>query len=172
MSPIENSKFEIGNSNKPLRSSSVFELRFSSLFRVSNFGLRILAVTLIFLNVNVQHAASQVSNLKRDQDVVFFPTLACRTGSNCWDLDIHGCVYEPDKRTVALAVIRAALGLEHVSLTPPENKVFAERARLFMVDHKADKKIVVRIGDAQFTLPKTGANGDFSAVIHLSDSQV
>jgi phosphatidate phosphatase APP1 len=41
-----------------------------------------------------------------------------------------------------------------------------------MVDHKADKKIVVRIGDSEFKLPKTGANGDFSTVIHLTDSQV
>jgi len=31
---------------------------------------------------------------------------------------------------------------------------------------------VVRIGDAEFALPKTGANGDFSTVIQLSDAQV
>jgi phosphatidate phosphatase APP1 len=140
--------------------------------RNSNFGFRILIAALIGLSLSVQHAAAQTSNLKHDQEVVFFPTLACRSGSNCWDLNIHGCVYEPDKRTVALALIRAALGLEHVSLTPAENKLFAERARLFMVDHKADKKIVVRIGDAEFTLPRTGANGDFSTVIQLSDAQV
>jgi hypothetical protein len=137
--------------------------------RHSKFEIRILFVAFILICLSV-HA--QVSNLKRDQEVVFFPTLACRSGSNCWDLNIHGCVYEPDKRTITLALIRAALGIEHVSLTPAENKLFAQRARLFMVDHKADKKIVIRIGDAEFTLPKTGANGDFSTVLHLSDSQV
>jgi phosphatidate phosphatase APP1 len=87
-------------------------------------------------------------------------------------LTIHGCVFEPDRRTVVLALIRAALGLEHVSLTAAESKVFAERARLFMVDHKAGRKIVVKIGDAEFTLPKSEANGHFSTVIHLSDAQV
>jgi len=71
-----------------------------------------------------------------------------------------------------LALIRAALGLEHVSLTPAENKLFAARARLFMVDHKAGRKIVVRIGGAEFTLPKSEANGHFSTIIHLSDAQV
>jgi hypothetical protein len=152
------------------RTERVF--RILSLFRISNFGFRILILTLICLGAHAQNAHTKVSNLKRDQEVVFFPTLACRSGSNCWDITIHGCVYEPDKRTVALALIRAALGLEHVSLTREENKVFAERARLFMVDHKGGRKIVVRIGETEFTLPKTGANGDFSTVIQLSDPQV
>jgi phosphatidate phosphatase APP1 len=31
---------------------------------------------------------------------------------------------------------------------------------------------VVRIGETEFALPKTGANGDFSTVIQLSDAQV
>jgi phosphatidate phosphatase APP1 len=176
MSPTnqtESSKFDIRNSKQIRIPKLEFwrrigcAIRFSSLFRISSFGFRILIPALI-----CWRAAGQSSNLKRDQEVVFFPTLACRSGSNCWDLNIHGCVYEPDKRTVALALIRAALGLEHVSLTPAENKLFAERARLFMVDHKADKKIVVRIGDAEFTLPKSGANGHFSTVIQLSDAQV
>src|SRR5436309_512523 len=105
------------------------------------FGFRI-----FFLFVCLS-AHGQFSNLKGDQEVVFFPTLACRCASNCWELTIHGCVYEPEKRTMALAFLRAALGLEHVSLTPAEDKLFAERARLFMVDHKAGEKIVVRIGE-------------------------
>jgi len=147
-------------------------IRISKLFRYSSFGFRIFLPVLICLSARVQSAHAESSNLKRDQEVVFFPTLACRSASNSWDLNIHGCVYEPDKRAIALALIRGALGLEHVSLTPAENKLFAERARLFMVDHKAGRKLVVRIGDAEFTLPKSGANGHFSTVIQLSDAQV
>jgi len=41
-----------------------------------------------------------------------------------------------------------------------------------MVDHKGGRKVVIRIGETEFTLPKTGANGDFSTVIQLSDAQV
>src|SRR5882672_9237799 len=96
--------------------------RISSLFRISSFGSWILLTVLICRSGRAQNAHTQVSNLKRDQEVIFFPTLACRSGSNCWDLTIHGCVYEPDKRTVALALMRAALGLNHVSLTADENK--------------------------------------------------
>ena len=168
-----NSKFE-GRTSKRIRITKFegrirryFGFRFSDLFRISRFGLQILLLLLVCGNAN-----AQISNLKRDQEVVFFPTLACRCASNCWELNIRGCVYEPDKRTIALALLRAGLGLEHVSLTPAENKLFAERARLFMVDHKEGKKIVVRIGDAEFTLPKTGANGEFSTALQLSDGQV
>jgi len=160
MNQIQNSEFVF------LRSSSA-AIRISNWFRILNFGFRVLLVISL-----CPVALAQYSTLKRDQEVVFFPTLACRSGSNCWDLNIHGCVYEPDKRTVALALIRAALGLEHVSFTPAENKLFAERARLFMVDHKGGRKIVVRIGDTEFSLPRSEANGHFSTVIQLSDAQV
>src|SRR5258708_9211637 len=106
-SETRNSK-QIRKPNCAALRHSKFEIRISDLLRTSSFGFRILFVAFILICLSV-HA--QVSNLKRDQDVVFFPTLACRSGSNCWDLDIHGCVYERDKRTVALALIRAALGL-------------------------------------------------------------
>jgi hypothetical protein len=142
------------------------------LFRASDFGIRIFLAALICLAGKAQCAGGPVSNLKHDQEVVFFPTLACRSTNNCWDLNIHGCVYEPEKRTIELALLRAALGLERVSLNSAENKLLAERARLFMVDHKAGRRIVVRIGDTEFTLPKAGENGDFSTIIRLSDAQV
>lgn len=163
---------QIRNPKREGRKGAKCAIRISNLFRFSSFEFRILLLVLIGLSCWAQTASAQSSNLKRDQDVVLFPTLVCRSASNCWDLNIHGCVYEPDQRTVALTLIRAALGLEHVSLTTAENKLFAERARLFMVDHKAGRKIVVRIGDTEFTLPKSAADGHFSTVIQLSDAQV
>src|SRR4051812_10426526 len=153
---------QIPSSKLEIRKHAKCAIRISNWFRFSSFALRILLLGLICLSCPGQTAPAQSSNLKRDQDVVLFPTLARRSASNSWDLNIHGCVYEPDQRTVVLTLIRAALGLEHVSLTTAENKLFSERARLFMVDHKAGRKIVVRIGDAEFTLPKSAADGHFS----------
>jgi hypothetical protein len=112
------------------------------------------------------------SNLKRQQEVVFYPTLAhSAEAGGGWELEIHGCVYDFDQRRLALALLREALGLEGVALTPAENKLLTERARLFMVDHKAGKKLVVRIGGQTFTLSKSTANGQFSGTIRLSDSE-
>jgi hypothetical protein len=139
--------------------------------RTSKCGIGQLGTLALLVFVSAS-AHGQFSNLKRDQEVIFFPTLACRCASNSWELNIRGCVYEPDKRTIPLALLRACLGLEHVSLTSAEDKLFTERARLFMVDHKEGRKMVVRIGETDFTLPQTGANGEFSTVIQLSDAQI
>jgi phosphatidate phosphatase APP1 len=146
-------------------------IRNSDFLRVSAFEFRVLFQVLLLLLAG-QLAHAQFSELRHDQEVVFFPTMACRGASNCWELDIHGCVYEPDKRTVALTLLRAALGMEHVSMTDAESKMFADRARLFMVDHKGGKEIVIRIGETEFKLPRSEANGHFSSVIQLTDDQV
>src|SRR5690349_13533892 len=80
--------------------------------------------------------AGQKSNLKPEQEVVFYPSIChCVDGKN-WELEIHGSVYEPDKRNAALAFFRELLALNNVHLNGIENTVFAERVRMFMVDHK------------------------------------
>src|SRR5690242_3990640 len=103
--------------------------------------------------------ASETSDLKQDQEVVFFPSVGrCLDGTN-WEVQVHGCVYEPDKRRVALVLLREALALDQVHMTKAENEIFTERARLFMVDHKGGKRIVAWIGGRDFDLGKSRADG-------------
>jgi len=114
---------------------------------------------------------SGTSDLKRDQEVVFFPSVGrCLDGTN-WEIQVHGCVYEPDKRRVALALLREALALDHVHMTESENAIFTERARLFMVDHKGGKRIVAHIGGRDFDVGKSRADGHFFAVVRLSEAE-
>ena len=116
---------------------------------------------------------SQVSSVKCDQDVIFFPSAAQRSSDGkTWDLEIHGCIYEPDQRRVALALLRGVLGLEHSKMTELENALFTERARLFMVDHKGGKRIVVQVADKTWTLGKSRSDGRFSGVVHLLEADV
>src|SRR5262249_49939210 len=123
------------------------------------------ALVLVLLAHSVFAFASGISDLKRDQEVVFFPSVGrCLDGTN-WELQVHGCVYEPDKRAVALALLREALALDQVHMTKAENQVFTERARLFMVDHKGGKRIVARIGGRDFELGKSRADGHFFATV-------
>src|SRR6266404_1513935 len=45
----------------------------------------------------------QTSNIKSDQTVVFFPSMGWRVaGGKEWELEIHGCIYELDRRTLEL----------------------------------------------------------------------
>ena len=116
--------------------------------------------------------AAQTSALKLDEDIVFYPTVAYRAadGTN-WNVEIHGCVYEPDKRMVELALLTGALELDRVKMTPAEYGLYKERARLFMVDHKGGRKIVFRAAGREFASGKSRADGQFFAIVRLSDAE-
>jgi len=114
-----------------------------------------------------------VSDLKRDQELVLFPTVARRSSDDKgWDLDIHGCVFESDKHRLALAVLRQTLVLRNIHLTDAENAMLSQRARLFMVDHERDKHIVIQVGAKKFKLSKSGPDGQVFGDIHIKDGEL
>jgi phosphatidate phosphatase APP1 len=99
------------------------------------------------------------SEIKRDEVVVFYPTLGQRVGKGAeWELEIHGCVAEPEKRGALLVAFRAAIELK-TELSEAEETVFNERAREFLVDHESGKKIAIRLGAKIYPVGKTAANG-------------
>jgi phosphatidate phosphatase APP1 len=117
-------------------------------------------------------AWAQWSEIKPDEEIVFFTTMGSRAGSAAgWDLDIRGCVYEPEKRSLALALLEEALELKHIRMTPAEEARFKKRARLFMVDHERGKRIVVRVGGRDVQLQKSRADGQFFGQAHISDQE-
>jgi hypothetical protein len=110
----------------------------------------------------------EVSTVKSDQEIIFFPgTIHQTKDGKDWELEVHGCVYEADKRRLALALLREALHLDHVQLSAAENTTFAERARLFMVDHERGRTVVARLGDFNFAFGKSRPDGKFSGVFRL-----
>lgn len=115
----------------------------------------------------------EVSTVKRDQEIIFFPgTIHQTKDGKGWELELRGCVYEADKRRLALALLREVLHLDHVQMTAAENATFAERARLFMVDHERGRTVVARLGDFNFALDKSRPDGKFSGVIRLPTGAV
>ena len=116
--------------------------------------------------------ARPTSTIKAEQEIVFFPSVARCLGEGNWEVTIRGCVFEPEKRNAALLLLRGALALRNIRLNDAENQIFKERARLFMVDHKGGRRIVVRIGEKEFALGKSKVDGNFSAVLRFSDQEV
>jgi phosphatidate phosphatase APP1 len=99
-----------------------------------------------------------------------FPTIGYHaTIGKGWDLEIHGCVYEEDKHRIAIAMLREALHLDQVNLTPGENALFVKRTRLFMVDHERGKRIVVSAAGKVLKLNKSRPDGQFFGTIHLPE---
>lgn len=113
------------------------------------------------------------THLRRDERIIFYPTIAERiSGDAAWRVEIRGSAFEPEKRGVLLAALREALELEHVEMTPSEERIFNERARLFLVDHERGKKIFVRFGSKSFAVGKSKADGSFSGKVPLSDREM
>jgi hypothetical protein len=117
--------------------------------------------------------AADQTHLKPDERIVFYPAIAQRIpGELAWRVEIRGCVFEPEKRGIMIAALREALELKDVEMTPAEEEIFNERARLFLVDHERGKKIFVRFGPKSHAVGKSGPDGRFSGEIRLADTDV
>jgi len=112
-------------------------------------------------------AASPVSDLKSDETILFYPTLAAPAEKGGWDVRIHGCVYELERRRFTLAALRTALRLDGIKLNHSEVTNFNTRGRLFCADNERNHHVVVRIGDQTYELGKSAPNGHFEKEIHL-----
>lgn len=128
-------------------------------------------VCLLLLGVTAP--AADQTQLKPDERIVFYPTIAQRIpGEAAWRVDIRGCVFEPEKRGLFMLALREALDLKDVEMSPAEQKLFNERARLFLVDHERGKKIFARVGLKSYSVGKSKADGRFSGQVRLGEHEV
>lgn len=133
--------------------------------------MKSIATIACWLATSLIQAGATDNWLKTDERIVFYPTVAQRIpGENAWRTEIHGCVFEPERRAWFTAALREALDLKNVELTPAEEKIFNERARLFLVDHERGKKVFVRFGNNIFAAGKSGADGRFTGKVTLRDT--
>ena len=119
-------------------------------------------------------AEAGVSNVKSDEVVLFYPTLApAGPDGRSWTVPIHGCIFEPEadsaKRALLVRAIRRALGLR---LDTQERLAFEKRMRLFLVDHERGKTIWVRVGTRVYEVGTSGPNGHFEGNLELSAAEV
>lgn len=125
---------------------------------------------LLWLLLPIATPAAPFTRLKPDERIVFHPTVARRTADGAWQAEVRGCIYEPQRRGVTLAALRAALDLKDVEMTADEKRIFAERARLFLADHERRKKIFIRCGERVFPAGQSGADGRFTKALELSSA--
>jgi hypothetical protein len=119
-------------------------------------------------------ASAQFTQLKRDQRIVFYPSVARRVAgeTNLWRAEIHGCIFEPEKRRLMLATLREALDLRGITMSAPEQQMFTERARLFLVDHERGRKVFIHLGTNEFFAGKSGADGRFASTVLFNDAEL
>ncbi len=118
-------------------------------------------------------STAQSAELARDERVIFFPTLGHRVeNAAAWELDIHGWVFEPEKRRARLAVFQSALGLKLEGLSAAEKTVFAERARWFLVGNERGQRVSIRVGERNHRLKRSGPNGHFFDRVRIEPKEI
>jgi phosphatidate phosphatase APP1 len=107
------------------------------------------------------------TGLSRDERALLHPTAAALApDGRGWLVPVRFCVYEPEQddplRAATLSRLRSLLDVRRGT---PEAARFAERARLFFVDHERGKRVDVAIGALRFRVGPTGADGCCDATI-------
>jgi len=117
---------------------------------------------------------TMISDIKRDEFVVFFRTSAWMSDDNqYWYIPIHGWIYEPEKSTLRKALIAKSLSLKFgLEISNATEANFERRVNLLIADNERNKRIVVRIGERNHVLPPSAENGHFKHVIRLPMSEV
>jgi len=110
------------------------------------------------------------SEVKRDEVVIFFPTLAQQT-KNGWKVDIHGWVCEPGKHPTSTRILGSLLGIGEEPMSPLEAQIFAQRMQLFLADNEGRKTVSIRLGDKTKKLAASAANGHFKGRLDLGEAE-
>ncbi len=118
---------------------------------------------------SINNTATQ-SNLEQNETVLLFPTNARFDNTkNSWQLDIHGWVFEPEKDSIwRNGLITSFAKLIGVKKNSHEEQLFENRVRMFLVDNKPDKHIVLNAHQQHIVAPTTGENGHFNTTINLA----
>jgi phosphatidate phosphatase APP1 len=134
--------------------------------------MRAVAGLLLISSLLGAGGAASYSDLKPGDEIVCFPGIASSGDGENWEIPVQGCVYEKEKRRLATALLREFVEQKGLKMSVAEERTFAERAGLFMVDHERNRKIVVRLGDQKHAAGKTTGNGQFSRVIRVPHSTI
>ena len=147
---------------------------FRSFGFVSDFGFRVSDLRHAFGALCLFAATSSfAADLKKDEELIFFPVIAQQVAKGtAWEAEIHGWVFEPERRTLELELFRTALKVKKEEMTEAENVIFTERARTFMVDNERGKDVSIRIGDKTYPVGKSAASGHVLGRIRLSNEEV
>ena len=115
--------------------------------------------------------AVEPSNIKSDEDVVFYPTygqwnLADRT----WSISVHGKVFEPEEDSKKRSIFMGALKATSDILSEvDESELREDRVRPFLVDNERSKRLSVEVEGKPHFVGRSGPNGHFEGDVILRD---
>jgi len=117
---------------------------------------------------------NKVSNIKRDEHLVFFRTSAwLDEATDRWHLPIHGWVYEPQKSLARRITFEKILKRKYSLIkNMSTERNFDQRINLLIADNERGKRIVLRLGDKKYTLAPSRPNGHFKTVLTIPRTEL
>lgn len=129
---------------------------------------------LLIGSLTMLSASLLASEVKEDEVVVFFPSVASLSDDgSTWTSRIHGWIFEPESdglfRSAAISGFRNSLGL---SAGEAEGQIFEQRARAFLADNERGKRISIRLAGGVFELEPSTEDGHFFGTVRLDAAAV
>ncbi len=105
--------------------------------------------------------------VRRDERVVFFPTVGYQSSSRAeWVLPIHGWIYEQSVWTRNLDDLIDAVSNE-AAIAPEQRKRIEQRLRPFVAKNQQGRHVPVMLGNAVVTLGPADQSGHFSDEVRV-----
>ncbi len=116
----------------------------------------------------------QYSDIKADEQVVFFNTAAWRVAkTGYWQLPIHGWIYELHQSDLRAGAFASLLASQfQLELNAAAAPYFDRRTNLLIADNERNKRLVIRLGGRDHELPLSTENGRVSTLLKLPEAQV
>lgn len=113
------------------------------------------------------------SRIHQNEVVTLFPALVTRAqAGDGWDCAVQGWIYEPANAQDLARWIRFFSEADELARKDYDPDLIARRLSYFLADNESRKRVRVRVGEVERTLPRSGADGLFRDVFPLSNEQV
>jgi phosphatidate phosphatase APP1 len=142
-----------------------------------NHAATALAFAILICDAQVSRTAradERPSEIKSDEQVTFFPTLArLSDDGKHWEGNVHGWIFEPERGDLLRsATIDEMRELFELDPKEPATKIFEERARLFLVDNERGKRVGVRCAGETFVSDESAADGQFTVRVRIDAEKI
>jgi phosphatidate phosphatase APP1 len=114
-------------------------------------------------------ADDDVSRIKSDEQVLFFPTIGhLSDDGRSWLIPIHGWIFEPeDSDRLRRAIVRKFFDGMQLDPGAQSAPIFRDRMRLFLVDNERGKRIQIQIAGQNHTLQASASDGHITDTLQL-----
>ncbi len=129
---------------------------------------------MLFLLNPCSTMAGPSSNLKADEQIIFFTTSAWFDSTNKqWHIPIHGWVFEAEDSMVRKQLIASSFAqLYDLHTTAQTEANFNRRVNGLLADNERGKEVVIRIGNRTYALPASASNGHFKTTLVVSSKHL